>query len=69
MRVASGRSAELLVRKLERRGGADLAGVEKQVRRIVDDVRKNGDAALRRYASRWDGLGAGKAFTKACLSA
>jgi histidinol dehydrogenase len=60
MRVVSGRSAELLVRKLERRGGADLAGVEKQVRRIVDDVRKNGDAALRRYATRWDGLGAGQ---------
>jgi len=26
------------------------------VRRIVDDVRKNGDRALRRYAEKWDGL-------------
>jgi histidinol dehydrogenase len=27
------------------------------VRRIVSDVRRNGDRALRRYAERWDGLG------------
>lgn len=60
MRVLSGHSAELLVRKLERRGGADLASVEKQVRRIVEDVRKKGDAALRRYAAKWDGLGKGQ---------
>jgi histidinol dehydrogenase len=31
--------------------------VEPAVRRIVNDVRKNGDRALRRYATRWDGLG------------
>jgi histidinol dehydrogenase len=58
MRVLSGRAAELQVRKLEQRGGADLARVEKQVRRIVNDVRKNGDRALRRYAAKWDGLAA-----------
>jgi histidinol dehydrogenase len=34
----------------------DLAGVEPAVRRIVEDVRRNGDRALRRYATRWDGL-------------
>jgi histidinol dehydrogenase len=56
MRVLSGRAAELQVRKLEQRGGADLARVEKQVRRIVNDVRKTGDRALRRYAEKWDGL-------------
>jgi histidinol dehydrogenase len=41
---------------LEQRGATDLRRVEKQVRRIVDDVRKNGDRALRRYAEKFDGL-------------
>lgn len=58
MRVLSDKQAENLVRKLERRGPSDLAKVEKTVRRIVGDVRKNGDKALRRYAEKWDGLGA-----------
>jgi len=56
IRVLSGRSAELLVRKLENRGNTSLARVEAMVRRIVADVRKNGDRALRRYAEKWDGL-------------
>lgn len=62
MRILNGRAAELHVRKLEQRGGADLARVEKQVRRIVNDVRKNGDRALRRYAARWDGLAVEQSF-------
>jgi histidinol dehydrogenase len=56
MRTLSGRKAEAFVRALEQRGATDLARVEKQVRRIVTDVRKNGDRALRRYAEKWDGL-------------
>jgi len=56
MRTLSGRKAEAFVRALEQRGATDLARVEKQVRRIVADVRKNGDRALRRYAEKWDGL-------------
>jgi len=56
MRALSGRKAEAFVRALEQRGATDLARVEKQVRRIVADVRKNGDRALRRYAEKWDGL-------------
>ncbi len=56
MRLLTGRRAEMFVRKLEQRGATDLGRVEKQVRRIVDDVRKNGDSALRRYAEKWDGL-------------
>lgn len=56
MRVLNGRPAENFVRKLERRGATDLARVEKQVRRIVDDVRKKGDSALRRYAEKFDRL-------------
>ena len=39
------------------RGATDLAEVEPAVRRIVNNVRRNGDRALRRYAARWDGLG------------
>lgn len=56
MRTLSGRKAEAFVRALEQRGATDLARVERQVRRIVPDVRKNGDPALRRYAEKWDGL-------------
>lgn len=56
MRILSGRPAENFVRRLEQRSSTALARVEKQVKRIVDDVRKNGDRALRRYAERFDGL-------------
>jgi histidinol dehydrogenase len=57
MRVLSRRAAERYVRKVEQRGAAELGRVEKQVRRIVEDVRKNGDHALRRYAEKFDNLG------------
>lgn len=56
MRTLRGRKAEAFVRALEQRGASDLARVEKQVGRIVADVRKNGDRALRRYAEKLDGL-------------
>src|SRR5437899_7823730 len=56
MRTLRGRKAETFVRALEQRAAADLARVEKQVGRIVRDVRKNGDRALRRCAEKWDGL-------------
>jgi histidinol dehydrogenase len=57
MRILDGPKALRFVRGLERRGATDLAKVEPAVRRIVSDVRRNGDPALRRYATRWDGLG------------
>ena len=56
MRTLRGRKAEAFVRTLEQRGATDLARVEKTVARIVADVRKNGDQALRRYAEKLDGL-------------
>lgn len=56
MRTLRGRKAEAFVRALEQRGSTDLARVEKMVARIVADVRKNGDKALRRYAEKLDGL-------------
>src|SRR5205823_1937325 len=46
----------LNVRKLESRG-LRLGGVEPAVRRIVGDVRRHGDQALRKYAKKFDGLG------------
>ena len=49
-----------LVTALAGRGATDLAEVEPAVRRIVNDVRRNGDRAVRRYATRWDGLGEGE---------
>ncbi len=48
------------MRALEQRGANDLAEVEPAVRRIVNNVRRNGDRALRRYAARWDGLDKGE---------
>ncbi len=56
MRTLRGSKAEAFVRTLEQRGAADLARVEKTVARIVADVRKNGDKALRRYAEKLDAL-------------
>jgi histidinol dehydrogenase len=56
MRTLRGRKAEAFVRTLEQRGASDLARVEKTVSRIVADIRKNGDRALRRYAEKLDGL-------------
>ena len=56
MRTLRGRKAEAFVRTLEQRGAADLARVEKTVARIVADVRKNGEQALRRYAEKFDSL-------------
>jgi len=48
-------AAEILA-GLEKRGGAALDSVRPAVERIVADVRKGGDRALLRYASRFDGL-------------
>src|SRR5258708_26504321 len=57
MRILEGRAAESYVRKLEQRG-QKLDALEPQVRRIVQSVRRGGDKALRRFAEKWDGLGA-----------
>lgn len=50
------RQAGDLLAALERRGGAALDAVLPAVKRIVADVRRGGDRALVRYASRFDGL-------------
>lgn len=55
MRILSGRTAEAAVKRLATRV-SQFSATQPQVRRIVNDVRRNGDRALRRYAQRWDGL-------------
>ncbi|MFZ0684384.1 MAG: histidinol dehydrogenase [Terriglobales bacterium] len=57
IRIVEGAAQARLVRALAARGATDLQDVEPVVRRIVRDVQRNGDSALRRYATRWDGLG------------
>ena len=49
-------NAATILAALERRGGAALDTVVPAVKRIVTDVRRRGDRALLRYASRFDGL-------------
>jgi histidinol dehydrogenase len=56
IRILKGLQKDRFVRALEQRGSKDLAKVEPAVRRIVNDVRRHGDRALRRYAMRWDDL-------------
>jgi histidinol dehydrogenase len=55
MRILQGNAAEAYVSELERRGSRvdDVAPI---VRGIVEDVRWNGDLALRKYALKFDGL-------------
>jgi histidinol dehydrogenase len=60
MRILEGTKKHRFVRALEHRGTTDLAEVQPAVRRIVRNVRRNGERALRRYAARWDGLASGE---------
>jgi histidinol dehydrogenase len=55
MRVLSGKSAAAYVSQLEQRSSR-LERIEPAVRRIVEDVRRNGDRALLKYAQRFDAL-------------
>jgi histidinol dehydrogenase len=58
VRILSSRAAQARVRRLAARG-SQLGKVEPQVRKIVDDVRRRGDKALRKYSEQWDSLGSG----------
>jgi len=55
MRILAGKAALLRVDELANRG-SKLADLEPGVRKIVEDVHRNGDRALRAYAEKWDGL-------------
>jgi histidinol dehydrogenase len=54
--------AASLIEKLEKRGAVNTARVEAAVRRILADVRKGGDRALVRYATKFDGLRSGSSL-------
>jgi histidinol dehydrogenase len=55
MRRLEGQAADAFVANLENRGSR-FDDIEPAVRKIVDDVRTNGDAALLKYAHQFDGL-------------
>ena len=55
MRILKGAAASRRVDQLEARG-SEFATLEPKVRRIVEDVRREGDRAVRQYAEKWDGL-------------
>jgi histidinol dehydrogenase len=55
MRMLEGQIADTYVKNLEHRGSR-YDEIEPAVSKIVDDVRRNGDAALLKYARQFDGL-------------
>jgi histidinol dehydrogenase len=55
-------AAQALIETLERRGSLNTSKVEKTVTAIVTEVRKRGDAGLRKYAAKFDGLMPGAAL-------
>jgi histidinol dehydrogenase len=55
MRRLEGQAADAFVANLENRGSR-FDDIEPAVSKIVDDVRRNGDAALLKYAHQFDGL-------------
>src|SRR5579863_665472 len=61
MRILSGVAAARRVRKMATRGSR-YAEVEPLVRRIIADVRRRGDRALRKYAEQWDRLSPQESF-------
>jgi histidinol dehydrogenase len=52
----SAKEAERLLRQIEGRSGAATSRLEPGVKRTIAAVRRGGDAALRQYAERFDGL-------------
>jgi len=55
MRILTGTAAEARVEQLTDRR-SHLSAVEPRVARIVQEVRRHGEQALRHYATQWDGL-------------
>ncbi len=56
MRLLRLERSAALIAEIAKRGAADTARVEPTVRKIVNDVRRHGDRALRKYASQLDRL-------------
>ena len=62
VKTFGGGRADALIETLERRGAVNTARVERVVRRILAEVRKNGDRSLLKYAAEFDGLEKGQAL-------
>jgi histidinol dehydrogenase len=56
------KAAAVLIETLEQRGAVNTARVEPVVRRILAEVRKNGDRSLLNYSAEFDGLAKGQAL-------
>ena len=61
MKLITSKRGAAVLKRLANRGALDLARVEKTAAKIAGDVRKSGDAALLRYARKFDSL-SGKTF-------
>jgi len=59
MRILEGKGAEKAVARLEGRASR-LDAVEPKVRKIIQTLKRDGDKALLRYATLWDGLQKGQ---------
>jgi histidinol dehydrogenase len=55
MRIVSGPEASEIIERIAARG-QQVGASDSQAQRIVNEVRQNGDSALRRFAEQWDGL-------------
>jgi histidinol dehydrogenase len=55
IRILSGRAAEAEIDRFTVRSQG-FAALEPRVKRILNDVRRSGDRAMRRYGASWDGL-------------
>jgi histidinol dehydrogenase len=60
MQILTGRDASAALDRMVCRD--QFSALEPRVKHIVNDVRRGGDRALRRYAQRWDGLGRNQSF-------
>ena len=56
MRIVQGRALNREVERVTARRQELAQNVDRRVRTIIDDVRRSGDSALRKYGKRWDGL-------------
>src|SRR5260370_33873333 len=56
MEIVQGRALNQEVERVMERRHALAQNVDRKVRAMIEDVRRRGDSALRKYAERWDGL-------------
>ena len=62
MRIVQGRAVNGEVERVAARRRKLAQNVDRKVRGIIEDVRRHGNSALRKYGRRWDGLGKTDSF-------